>query len=170
MAQSHSATANGQEQHQWRAALKDLAGGPLGHSLAGNSPLGDGVLAATPSISLAFASLLSGLGTPLGAIQHSSTGGDQYRRRFLGLEAPKALAAGVDLQCLTGRPIFGLYHADFPSWGALSAEEVQSVVKDRTADDLPYLDDSQMAAWLFELWDFLTAAAGSREELVTVYL
>jgi hypothetical protein len=132
-------------------------------------PLGEGVVEATPTVSQAFVSLLTALGSPLGQITHSSVGGDRYRRRFLGLEAPSALKTDVDLMSLTGRPLFGLFHGDFPSWGALSVEEVQRVVADRTAEDLPYLEDSQSAVWLFNLWDMLAAAAESREDVVAVY-
>jgi hypothetical protein len=67
------------------------------------------------------------LGVPYGALDHTSGGGNEFRRRFLsGVVAPQFGTDVVDH--LLHRPIAGLTWADYPFLGWLSATEAQVAV------------------------------------------
>lgn len=160
------------ESPHWASELRALILGARGRELAArgpDEPAGAASEEVSSAMAVAMVAILRAQGTPLGAIRHRSRGGVYFREVFLIEEAAPALRSPVDLRLLLDRPLFGIAHSAFPSWGGLKKAELNRIVAERTEDDLPRLADPTFAGWLFDLWDLLTAAAGSRKDLVTVY-
>lgn len=159
------------ESPEWAAELRNLILGARGRDLAarGPEPIGAASEEVSSAMAVAMVAILRTRGTPLGAIRHRSRGGVYFREVFLIEEAAPALRSPVDLRLLLERPLFGIVHSAFPSWGGLKKAELNRIVAGRTEDDLPRLADPTFAGWLFDLWDLLTVAAGSGKDLVTVY-
>ena len=71
------------------------------------------------------------MGTHYGALDHTSGGGDEFRRRFL--PGPAADRFGKDaIAKLVNRPIAGLSWGDYPVLGWLSADELAQAVGSAT--------------------------------------
>ena len=157
---------------EWEGALEDLIGGDLGRRLRGRDALGQGEPEeASQAAAVAMAALVRALGERLGGLSHRTRGGDVFREDFLGGQAQTALHPPVDLRLLTQRPLFGLVHSGYPSWGGLAAAEARAIVTGTPEpDDLPDLEDPDASSWLFALWEMLASAGDRERDLVTLYL
>lgn len=158
-------------------ALAEIADGIANPRAPGQSP---------PDVSddaaLVLASFVRHLGKPLGAISHE---GSVILDRDLPLRFRTMFLDGVAGSCfgdhrlgekLASRPLLGLYHLDFLSWGGLSRQELAEIVpryalaastheEDDWDDVADYAD-----TWLDALVAALRAAQSAGTDLVTLYL
>ena len=153
----------------WRKIVEAFVCGRRGEETAGRGPEFPGEEEALSGpAALAVAAIIATIGEPIGRMEHSSAGGEMFRR-FIEEEAFKALQPPFGLGFLLDRPLFGMTHDGFPSWGGLKYREIKDIVSGRSISDLPDLEDSDLNAWLFELFDLLETAYENESYIVTVY-
>jgi hypothetical protein len=131
---------------------------------------------------LVLAAFVRQLGKPVGAITHD---GSVAHDRDLPLRFRAMFLDGVVGSCfgdhqlgekLAARPLFGLYHLDFLSWGGLSRAELKEIVPRYALTEVEKEDDEwdEVAdyadTWLDVLVASLRAAQASGTDLVTLYL
>ena len=130
---------------------------------------------------LVVAAIIRQLGKPLGAIVHE---GSVVRDQGLAFTFRTSFLDGVAGSCfgdhrfgekLAGRPLFGLMHLDFLSWGGLPREEIEALLRRYSLGDEQRQDEDWQAVaghvetWLGELVKAMRAAASARSDLVTLY-
>ena len=131
---------------------------------------------------LVLAAFVRQLGKLVGAITHD---GSVAHDRDLPLRFRAMFLDGVVGSCfgdhqlgekLAARPLFGLYHLDFLSWGGLSRAELQEIVPRYALTEAEKEEDEwdEVAdyadTWLDSLVTSLRAAEASGTDLVTLYL
>ena len=131
---------------------------------------------------LVFAAVVRELGKPLGSISHDASA---TRARDLPLRFRENFLDGVVGSCfndhgvgesLAARPLFGLFHLDFLSWGGLTQAELTSLLGKYALTDAVKRDEDWQAVaayaegWLADLMNGLRAAAGAKSDLVALYL
>jgi hypothetical protein len=133
---------------------------------------------------LVFAAAVRQLGKPVGAISHRGSAvrdkDGQFPLDFRGL-----FLDGIAGMCfkdrafgekLAARPLFGLFHLDFLSWGGLNQRELGELLgKYALTPDIKRDEDWQAVAanaegWLSDIVKALKAAADAKTDLVTLYL
>jgi hypothetical protein len=134
---------------------------------------------------LVIAGVVRQLGTRIGAISHSASvvrdkDGEfplDFRAMFLDGVAGSCFRDHELGEKLAARPLFGLFHLDFLSWGGLTQGEIGELLakyappsEEEKRDDewravAPYAD-----AWLTNVVNALRAAAAAKSDLVTLYL
>jgi hypothetical protein len=131
---------------------------------------------------LVFAAVVRELGKPLGSISHDAAAS---RDRDLPLRFRESFLDGVVGSCfndhgvgesLAARPLFGLFHLDFLSWGGLTQAELQTLLGKYALTDAVKRDEDWQAVaayadrWLADLINGLRAAAGAKSDLVVLNL
>lgn len=108
------------------------------------------------------------LGTHYGALDHTSGGGDEFRRRFL--PGPASDRVGPEVVAnLLHRPIAGVTWADYPFLGWVSATEARAAAeRARAATDVAPPTPADVAP-LRALTRALDLAGGRDLDLVSVY-
>ncbi len=155
----------------WRGALDALIGGRRGQELVASGPQGPGVPEqVTDSTALALAGIIRTVGDRVGEMEHSTSSGDFFRDEFLAREAPAILRTTINLGLLVSRPLFGLEHDLYPSWGGLTKMEIPAVVGSFSTEKPPEANDSDIEGWLYDLIDSLDAVRQNGADLVTLYL
>ena len=124
---------------------------------------------APPEIADAMTALIRAQGSRAGQIAHTSKATPYFQSDFWK-QMRVALTTEQDLSLLIARPLCGLAASGLPSWGGLTYAEIARVVAYHTPDHLPYLEDPDAAAMLFDLFDALKFACDFRTDLVSVYL
>lgn len=131
---------------------------------------------------LVMAALVRQLGRPVGAIrQLTSVIADRgraidFREMFLNGVVGSCFSDHRLGENLAARPLFGLFHLDFVSWGGLSRNEIEGALAKYRLDDAERQDEEWEAiagnaeAWLGEVARALRAAAAAQSDLVTLYL
>jgi hypothetical protein len=134
---------------------------------------------------LVFAALVRQLGKPVGAIRHDgSVVRDQegelpldFRAMFLDGVACSCFKDHALGERLVARPMFGLFHLDFLSWGGLTQSEIAGLLakfappSDQEKRDEEWRDIAPYAeGWLTDLVTALRAAAAAKTDVVTLYL
>jgi hypothetical protein len=133
---------------------------------------------------LVFAAIVRQLGNPVGMISHSGSvvrdkNGEfplDFRAMFLDGVAGTCFKDHQFGEKLAARPLFGLFHLDFLSWGGLSQGEIDDLLgKYAVAADIKRDEDWQAVAanaegWLADTVKALKAAAAAKTDLVTLYL
>jgi hypothetical protein len=133
---------------------------------------------------LVFAATVRQLGKPLGAIQHAaSVRRDQdgelpidFRAMFLNGVAGSCFGNHQLGENLAARPLFGLVHLDFLSWGGLTQREIDALLANFGLPDAERQDDEWRAiagfaeGWLNQLLSALRNAQSAKSDLVTLYL
>ena len=154
----------------WRKVLEALICGRRGKNLAEWGP--------EPKIqpeeasdiaALALVGMVRTLGTGIGELEHSTTSGSFFREEFFGKEAPVLLKSLVNLEQLLSRPLFGIVHEIYPSWGGLKKTEIKLLLENLAGHRIPPLDDSDVEAWLYDLYGCLRIAYENGTDIVTVY-
>jgi hypothetical protein len=131
---------------------------------------------------LVFAAVVRELGKPVGNISHDASA---TRDRDLPLRFRENFLDGVVGSCfndhgigesLAARPLFGLFHLDFLSWGGLTQAELATLLSNYALTDAVKRDEDWQTvaayadAWLGDLIKALRAAAGAKSDLVALYL
>jgi hypothetical protein len=131
---------------------------------------------------LVLAAFVRQLGQRVGAIGHD---GSVAHDRDLPLRFRAMFLDGVVGSCfgdhqlgekLAARPLFGLYHLDFLSWGGLSSAELREIVPRYALTEAEKEEDEwdEVAdyadTWLQSLVAALRAAQACGTDLVTLYL
>lgn len=133
---------------------------------------------------LVFAAIVRHLGKSVGAISHSGSvvrdkDGEfplDFREMFLDGIAGTCFKDHEFGEKLAARPLFGLFHLDFLSWGGLSQGEIDDILgKYAMPADIKRDEDWQAVAanaegWLADIVKALKAAAAAKADLVTLYL
>lgn len=131
---------------------------------------------------LVVAAVVRQLGKPVGAIRHE---GSVAADRGLPIDFRTLFLDGVVGACfrdhglgekLAARPLFGLFHLDFVSWGGLSREETEALLRNYALSDDEKRDPEWQTvaayadAWLAEMVRSLRGALAAEGDLVTLYL
>jgi hypothetical protein len=133
---------------------------------------------------LVIAATIRQLGKPVGAISHRGSvvrdkDGEfplDFRTMFLDGVAGACFKDHELGDKLAARPLFGLFHLDFLSWGGLTQREIGDLVgRYALPPDIKQDEDWQAVAqnaeaWLNETVKSLKAAAAAKTDLVTLYL
>ena len=134
---------------------------------------------------LVFAALVRALGKPVGVIRHDgSVASDKdgelpmdFRAMFLDGVAGSCLNNHRIGETLVARPLFGLFHLDFLSWGGLSRSEIAELLPkyappstEEKADEEWQVIAASAQGWLDDLMNALRGAAAAQSDLVTLYL
>lgn len=133
---------------------------------------------------LVFAAIVRQLGKPVGMISHSGSvvrdkDGEfplDFRAMFLDGIAGNCFGDHQFGEKLAARPLFGLFHLDFLSWGGLSQSEIGDLLgKYAVPADIKRDEDWPAVAanaegWLADIVKALKAAAAAKTDLVTLYL
>jgi hypothetical protein len=134
---------------------------------------------------LVFAALVRQLGKPIGAIRHDgSVVRDQkgelpldFRAMFLDGVAGSCFKDPTLGERLVARPLFGIFHLDFLSWGGLTQSEIAGLLakfappNDQEKQDEDWRGIAPYAeGWLTDLVTALRAAAAAKTDLVTLHL
>jgi hypothetical protein len=155
--QSQSAEAS----RRWTAAVGAI-------SKAINSHL-DGArreLEVTRDQAIAFVVMVRYLGSALGALDHASASGKEFRDDFLGNIASRCFQEPLLGTQLTERAFFGLISLEYPSWGGLTYDETRRLVQGYS----PAAIDPAYSVWLDELRDILDGASKRENDVMTLYL
>jgi len=157
---------------EWDARLQDLLIGNSGKVLAahGCDPKQESAPEVSDAMALAFVAVVRVKGEFIGELRHSSMTGRSFREEFLAKDAPEALGTSVDLFNLMSRPLFGIQHEDYPSWGGLTIEEIREITRNIDMEDPPTTGDSDEDSWLYELCDALCYAREAGKDIVSLYL
>lgn len=130
---------------------------------------------------LVVAAMIRQLGKPLGAISHD---GSVVRDHGLAFNFRTSFLDGVAGSCfgdhrfgenLAARPLFGLMHLDFLSWGGLARDEIEALLRRYSLGDEQRQDEDWQAvadhaeAWAAELVKAMRAAATAKSDLVTLH-
>jgi len=170
----------------------DLRHGPVGviadafdeiaEAMAQKVPPGHDPPDISDRAALVFAAVVRELGKPVGSLSHDMSAA---RDRDLPLRFRENFLDGVAGACfndhglgesLAARPLFGLFHLDFLSWGGLTQAELQSLVgKYALTEAIKRDEDWQAVAayaegWLADLVNGLRAAANAKTDLVVLNL
>jgi len=163
-------------------ALFERALAEIGQGIAHPRPPGQEPPDVSDDAALVLAAFVRQLGQPVGAISHD---GSVVHDRDLPLRFRAMFLDGVVGSCfgdhqlgekLAARPLFGLYHLDFLSWGGLSRAELAEIVPRYALTQAEKEDDEwdEVAdyadTWLDALVAALRAAAAAGTDLVTLYL
>ena len=154
----------------WRKAVEALVTGRRGEEIrqrATHEP--DYREEVTDLAALAMLGIIRSQGVPVATLEHNSKAGDAFREEFLAA-LPAALGLAVEPELIVNRPLSGLTHATYPSWGGLSKSEIAQVFNRVSMDDLPTLDDSDLDGWLYDFINGLEAVYEAKSDLVTLYL
>ena len=154
----------------WRKTVEALVAGRRGEELRE-------LTAADPSYreevsdlaALAMVSIIRSQGIQVGTIEHNSGSGEQFRDDFLAA-VPKAIGLSATAEEIISRPLCGLIHPIYPSWGGLSQADLAQAFKVVSLDNLPSLDDSDLDGWLYDFIDALETVHEAKSDLVTLYL
>jgi hypothetical protein len=134
---------------------------------------------------LVFAAIVRELGKPVGAIRHTGSvvhdeDGElpvDFHAMFLDGVAGASFQDHALGEKLTARPLFGLFHLDFLSWGGLTQQELAALVakyappsEDEKDDDEYVTVEPYAEAWLKDLVAALRAAGVAKTDLVTLHL
>jgi hypothetical protein len=160
-----------QEEHLlWRKILEALICGRRGQALAAQGPAPKRPLEeVSDRMALALVGIIRTLGVGIGEMEHSTASGSFFRDDFFGKEAPALFQSSIDLPQLLNRPLFGLIHGIYPSWGGLKKAEIHLLIENMANHKIPPVDDSDVEAWLYELYYFVRAAYEEGTDIVTVY-
>jgi len=118
---------------------------------------------------LAMCGIIRAQGTQVGTLDHSSSSGELFRDEFLGALPSKIGLPGKPEE-IVSRPLSGLVHPLYPSWGGLTKFEIDQVFRTVSIENLPLFDDSDLDGWLYDFVDSLTAVQEQNSDLVTLYL
>jgi hypothetical protein len=134
---------------------------------------------------LVFAAIIRQLGKPLGAIRHTGSvvqdeDGElpiDFHAMFLDGVVGESFKDHSVGEKLSARPLFGLFHLDFLSWGGLTQKEIGELLPkyapptDEEKDDDEYIAVEPFAeGWLNDLVSALHAASAAKSDLVTLQL
>jgi hypothetical protein len=131
---------------------------------------------------LVFAAVVRELGKPVGNLSHDASATRdrdlplRFRENFLDGVAGACFSDHSLGEALAARPLFGLFHLDFLSWGGLTQAELQSLLGKYALTDAVKRDEDWQAVaadaerWLADLVAGLRAAAGAKSDLVALYL
>ncbi len=134
---------------------------------------------------LVFAAMVRQLGKPLGAIRHDGSvardeGGElpmDFHAMFLDGVAGASFQDHTLGESLSARPLFGLFHLDFLSWGGLTQREIAELLPKYAPPSAAEKQDEEYRAvapyaegWLNDLVTALRAAAAAKTDLVTLHL
>lgn len=133
---------------------------------------------------LVFAAIVRQLGKPVGTISHRGSvvrdrDGEfplDFRAMFLDGVAGTCFKDHALGEKLAARPLFGLFHLDFLSWGGLTRQEIDDLLRTYALPEQENRDEEWLAiaadaeAWLNDLLKSLRAASAAKADLVTLYL
>jgi hypothetical protein len=133
---------------------------------------------------LVVAATVRQLGKPMGALRHdgsveSDDDGElpiDFRAMFLNGVAGSCFGDHGLGENLAARPLFGLFHLDFLSWGGLAQREIDGLLAKFALPEAAKRDDEWQAiaglaeSWLSQLVSALRNAQTAKTDLVTLYL
>jgi hypothetical protein len=157
----------------------------IAEAMARKPTPGHAPVAIGDNAALVFAAAVRRLGKPIGAINHDGSvfrdeGGVlpiDFRAMFLDGVAGASFQDHMLGERLCARPLFGLFHLDFVSWGGLTRPEIDALLSKYAPPTLEERQDDEYLAvaayaegWLDSLVTALRAAAAEKTDLVTLHL
>jgi len=132
---------------------------------------------------LVFAGIVRQMGQPVGTLRHDAAPMKDrdgalpidFRAMFLGGVAGSRFKDHSLGENLAARPLFGLFHLDFLSWGGLTKPEIDGLLADYALPDSERDDEEWQAiagsaeALLDQLVSALRNAQAAKADLVTLY-
>ena len=118
---------------------------------------------------LAMVSIIRSQGTQVGVLEHNNSSGEMFRDEFLAA-LPVKIGLPAAAENLMSRPLCGLIHPLYPSWGGLMKKEIAGVFDTISMDNLPTFDDGDLDGWLYDLVNALETVHEGKTDLVTLYL
>ena len=168
------------------SAATDIVDGldEIAEVMAQKPPPGHDPPEISDNAALVFAGMVRQLGKPMGAIRHDgSVARDKdgefpidFRAMFLDGVAGSCFKDHGLGEDLAARPLFGLFHLDFLSWGGLTQREIGALLANYSLPDAEKQDEEWRAvaafaeSWLNQLVEALRNAAAAKTDLVTLYL
>lgn len=136
------------------------------------------------SAALVFAAAVRQLGKPVGVLRHegsveSDDDGElpiDFRALFLNGVAGSCFGDHGLGENLAARPLFGLFHLDFLSWGGLTQREIDGLLAKFALPEAEKRGDEWQAIagfaepWLTQLLGALRNAQAAKTDLVTLYV
>jgi hypothetical protein len=133
---------------------------------------------------LVFAAAVRQLGKPAGALCHDGSVLDDedgelpvdFRAMFLNGVAGSCFKDHHLGENLAARPLFGLFHLDFVSWGGLAQREIETLIANYAIPEAEKRDEEWIAiadfaeSWLKQLLAGLNTTRAAKTDLVTLYL
>jgi hypothetical protein len=173
----------GEEQGPWENVDALIAGGldEIAEAMS-RGTTGRELVEVSEGAALVVAAMVRQLGKRLGAIRHDGTA---RRDRGLPVDFRTMFLDGIAGSCfddhrlgenLAARPLFGLMHLDFLSWGSLSRGEIDTLLRKYSLGQEHWQDEEWQAiapdaeTWLEELVTSLRDAAAAKSDLVTLYV
>ena len=157
----------------------------IAEAMAQKVPPGHDPPEISDNAALVFAAIVRQLGKPVGAIRHSGSvvrdnDGElpmDFHAMFLDGVAGSCFRDHTLGESLSARPLFGLNHLDFLSWGGLVQREINELLpKYAPPSDEEKQDEEWQAiapyaeGWLRDLVNALRAAAAAKTDVVTLHL
>ncbi|WP_224362838.1 DUF7691 family protein [Hyalangium versicolor] len=160
----------GRDNSRWQEALEALILGERGARLSSSQE--EGLLREAVSVpeATALVALVRSRGIQVASIGHASRGGPQFRSLFEPGRFPALFNPEVPLQWLLSRPLLRMWRDDYPCWGWLLHSELRELLRIRSVEELPSLEDRDLDGWLYELVTALLEAEVRGKALVTLYL
>ena len=153
----------------WRKVVEALVAGRRGSEIRQRTADPSFREEVTDLAALAMCGIIRSLGVKVGMLEHSGSGGDVFREEFLAA-LPSALGIPITGEDIICRPLSGMLHKLYPSWGGLTRAEIDKVFQTVSMDELPTLGDSDLDGWLYDFMDALEAVHEKNSDLVTLYL
>ncbi|HEX9962726.1 MAG TPA: hypothetical protein VGB00_17475, partial [Pyrinomonadaceae bacterium] len=116
---------------------------------------------------MALVGAIQSHGRELGTLEHSGSGGEEFREEFLGGVASEIFDFPKLAEFLTGRPFFGVRTLEYPSWGWLLHDEILKFENNSPQTANEYKKDFD--EWLADLLGFIKKAKENGNDLMTVY-
>ena len=114
---------------------------------------------------LAFVAAIETYGQELGTLEHSSSGGEEFREEFLEGVAAKTFNFPHFGKYLTNRPLFGFKTLEYPSWGGFLHGELLKLQDYDSAST----GNEDFKKWFADLAIFIKQAKDSGKDLLTIY-
>ena len=114
---------------------------------------------------LAFVAAIETYGQELGALEHSSSGGEEFREEFLEGFAAKVFNFPHFGKYLTNRPLFGFKTLEYPSWGGFLHNELLKL----DDHDSGSTGNKDFKEWFTDLEKFIKQAKDADKDLLTIY-
>ena len=160
-------------------ALEEMA-----EAMARPVPAGHDPVDLEDHAALLFAAIVRQLGKPMGTISHQGSvvrdrDGElpiDFRVMFLDGVAGSCFKDHALGEKLAARPLFGLFHLEFLSWGGLARREIDDLLRNYAPPAAERSDEEWLAiadqaqGWLDGLVSALRNAAAAKTDLVTLYL
>lgn len=152
--------------------IRSLCGGPLGRDLAQRPlfpPPGREGLPVTAVKAAILAAVFSRFGEVFASVQHSHRAGAVFREEAFDHLRELGILGDLDPRILLVRPLFDHYSPLLPSWGGMTADELQRLDRERLFAARADSGDSDVDSWVNALLNGIEEALLRGRDVLTLY-